>query len=309
MDFFQKKGEVARMKIGFIGLGRMGSNMVLNLLEKKHKVVIYNRSPQPTKKLAQKGAIPTYSMEELTNKLPKPRMVWLMIKAGKPIDDQIKKLLPYLSKGDIIIDGGNSYFKHSQKRHDMLKKKGINFLDIGVSGGIGGARHGACMMAGGDKKNFKKVEPLLRSMCVNDGYGYMGEAGAGHFVKGIHNGIEYGMMGAINEGMKAIQKHSKKFKTDIKEVAKVYSHGSIIESRLMSWLYDSFLKPNYLDNISCEVPKGETEEEMKNLEKLADMRILKEARRMRARSRKGTVCGDFIAAMRNQFGGHKVKKK
>ena len=297
------------MKFGFIGLGRMGVNMVLNLLEKKHQVVTYNRSPEPTKKLAKRGAIPTYSIKEFMSKLPKQKIVWIMIKAGKPIDMQIKQLLPHMSKGDIIVDGGNSYFKHSQKRHSMLKKKGINFLDVGVSGGIEGARHGACMMAGGDKATFKKVEPLLKSMCVKDGYGYMGETGAGHFVKGMHNGIEYGMMGAINEGMKGIQKHSKKFKINLKEVAKVYAHGSIIEGRLMSWLYDSFLQPNYLDNISCEVPKGETEKEMKNLEKLADMRILKEARRMRARSRKGTVCGDFIAAMRNQFGGHRVKKK
>jgi len=205
--------------------------------------------------------------------------------------------------------GGNSFFKDSQRRYARLKKKGIGFLDCGTSGGIEGARRGACMMVGGDRAVFKKVEVLFRDMCVKKGYGYMGKTGGGHFVKMVHNGIEYGMMGAINEGMHAVEKHSKKFGTNMKEVAKVYAHGSIIESRLMSWLWDSFEKERYLDNISCEVPKGETEKEMKQLEKMATMKVLKEARKMRVRSREGTVCGDFIAAMRNQFGGHKVKKK
>jgi len=297
------------MKLAFIGLGRMGSNMVLNLLEHKHKVVAYNRSPEPTRKLAKKGAIPSFSVQELVSKLPSKKIIWLMIPAGKPVDATIKSLLPHLKRNDIIIDGGNSFFKDSQRRSLSLKKKGIHYLDCGTSGGMEGARHGACMMIGGPKPIFNQVEVLFKDMCVKNGYGYMGSPGSGHFVKMVHNGIEYGMMGAINEGFHAIEKHQKKFGTNLKEVGKVYAHGSIIESRLMSWLYKSFQQKHYLDNISCEVPKGETEEEMKKLIKMAKTPILKEAVKMRQRSRNGTVCGDFIAAMRNQFGGHSVKKK
>lgn len=322
------------MKFGFIGLGKMGSNMVLNLLDHNHKPVVLNRSPQPTRKLAKKGAIPAYSIEELISKLggavpigaggrgagrsvknqrtksTTPKIIWLMIPAGKPVDQTIASLLPHLKKGDIIIDGGNSYYEDSIKRSRALKNKGIHFLDCGTSGGMEGARHGACMMIGSDSKPaFKKVEKLFKDMCVKNGYGFMGTSGAGHFVKGIHNGIEYGMMGAINEGMKAHQKLQKKFNLNIKEISKVYAHGSIIESRLMSWLDKSIHTPHYLDHISCEVPKGETEDEMRALTKKADLPILKAAIKMRRDSRSGTVCGDYISAMRNQFGGHKFKKK
>ena len=154
----------------------------------------------------------------------------------------------------------------------------MSFLEVGTSGGVSGARQGACMMIGGNKAAFKKTEKLYKDMCVKKGYGYMGNSGAGHFVKGIHNGIEYGMMSALNEGFEAIRKQSKVFKTDLKEVAKVYNNGSIIESRLTDWLYDSFSKPSYLDEISCEVPFGETEKEMKVLEKKFNMKILRQAR-------------------------------
>ncbi|MFQ5532199.1 MAG: NAD(P)-binding domain-containing protein, partial [Candidatus Nanoarchaeia archaeon] len=201
------------MKIGFIGLGRMGENMVLNLLDHKHKVIGYNKSPGATKKLSKKkGFTGAYSLEEAVNKLKdqKTKVIWLMIPAGKPVTETIKKLIPLLKKGDIIIDGGNSFFRDSQRRGKMLKEKGIHFLDCGTSGGMEGARHGACMMIGGDKKVFKKVEVLFKDMCVKDGYGYMGTSGAGHFVKGIHNGIEYGMIGSIVEGMNAINKQKNK---------------------------------------------------------------------------------------------------
>jgi 6-phosphogluconate dehydrogenase len=299
------------MKIGFIGLGRMGNSMVMNLLEHKHKVVGYNRSPGPTRKLTgKKGFDGAYSLKELVERLGNGRkVVWLMISAGKPVDMTLKELVPLLKRGDIVIDGGNSFFEDSVKRGKEIAKKRINYLDCGTSGGMEGARHGACMMIGGDKKAFRKVEVLFRDMCVKDGYGYMGKSGAGHFVKMVHNGIEYGMMGAINEGFHAIKKHKGKFGIDVKEVARVYAHGSIIEGKLMSWLYGSFTRDKYLDNISCEVPKGETEDEMKKLTKMADMRVLKESIKMRERSRSKKVCGDFISAMRNEFGGHAVGRK
>jgi 6-phosphogluconate dehydrogenase len=297
------------MKIGFIGLGRMGKNMVLNLLSKKHGVVVYNRSPQPIKEMERQGAIGAYNIEEFIKKLPEQKIIWIMISAGKPVDIVISNLLPYLKRGDIIIDGGNSYYKDSIRRNNELKKKGIHLLDCGTSGGIKGARYGACMMIGGNKQVFKKIENIFKDMCVKDGYGYMGKSGAGHFVKMVHNGIEYGMMGAIAEGMEVIRKYNSKFKTNLKDVSKVYAHGSIIAGRLMSWLWNAFQKKSYLESISCEVPKGETEDEMEKLEHLADMPILHQARLMRVRTRKGEVCGRIIAALRNEFGGHKVKKK
>lgn len=297
------------MKIGFIGLGRMGYNMVLNLLSKKHKIIAYNRTPEKTRKIARRGAKGAFSLNELVGMLPSRKIIWLMIPAGKPVDSTLKKLVPLLRKGDIIIDGGNSFYKDSIKRYDQLKKKGIHFLDCGTSGGISGARHGACMMVGGEKKVFNKVEKLFKDMCVKNGYGYMGNSGAGHFVKMVHNGIEYGMMGAIAEGFLAIEKQIPRFKTNLGEVAKVYSNGSIIEGKLMNWLWDSFKQKGYLNKISCVVPKGETEEEMKLLEKMSDMPVLRQARLMRARSRKHKVCGKIVAALRNQFGGHNVIKK
>jgi len=296
--------------IGFIGLGKMGENMVLNLSEKGWKIVVYNRSPEPTKKLAKKkNIIPSYDLKEFMSKLSKPNVIWMMITAGKPIDSMIKNLLPHLSRGDIIIDGGNSFYEVSMKRAKKLKSKGINFIDVGVSGGLEGARQGASLMIGGRKRDFKKLEPLFKALSVKDSYGYMGSSGSGHFVKGIHNAIEYGMMGSLNEGFEAIRKNSKKFGTDLKEVAKVYDNGSIIQGKLTHWLWDSFQKPKYLDEISCQVPKGETEKEMKVLEKRFKMPILRQARLMRLHSRGKHICGQIISALRSEFGGHRTIKR
>ncbi len=281
--------------------------MVLNLLSKKHKPVVYDISKSQIKKLSRRGAIPAYSLQEVVEKLSSPRIIWLMIPAGKPVDEAIAGIVPHLEKGDIFIDGGNSYFKDSIKRHDSLKKCGVRYLDCGTSGGITGARNGACMMVGGEKEIFKKTEKLFKDMCVKDGYGYMGESGAGHFVKMVHNGIEYGMMGALAEGMNAIKKS--KFKSDLKEVTKVYAHGSIIESRLTTWMQEGMKRP-YFSKISGSVPKGETEGEMENLEKLAPMKVLEQARKLRVKSRASpSLIGKLIAVMRNEFGGHKFKKK
>lgn len=300
------------MKIGFIGLGKMGKNMVLHLLEKDHEVVVYNRTSETTKKfikLSKNKAIPSYSIEELMNKLPKKKIIWLMIKAGKPIDDTINSLLPHLNKGDIIIDGGNSYFEDSINRFNFLKKKGIRFLDVGTSGGIEGARKGACVMIGGEKEIFRKTEKLFRDLCVKDSYGYMGESGAGHFVKMVHNGIEYGMMSAIGEGLSAIKKFEKKFGINMNEVTKVYSHGSIIEGKLIKWV-DKGTKRNYFKNIKGSVPKGETEEEMKKLIKLSEMPVLKQSIKEREKTRKNpSYSGKVMSVMRNEFGGHEFEKK
>jgi len=298
------------MKIGFVGIGKMGKNMVLNLLEHKHQVVAYDRTPKAVKTVVRKGATGAYTLKELVAKLPKQKIIWVMITAGKPVDQVLNKLLPYLKRGDIIIDGGNSFYKDSLRRYMKLKKKGISFVDCGTSGGVQGARYGACMMVGGDKKVFKKVEVLFRDMCVKNGYGYIGKAGAGHFVKMVHNGIEYGMMAATAEGIQAIDKYKKKFGINMNEVVKVYAHGSIIESRLMSWLYESYQQKGYLASIAGKVPKGATEDEMKHLETIAAMPVLHQARLLRVKSRKKpSLAGKIMAALRNKFGGHAVEKK
>jgi 6-phosphogluconate dehydrogenase len=298
------------MKIGFIGLGRMGSNMVYNLLEKNHEVVVYNRSVDPIKEIEKKGAIGAYSVKELIENLPNPRIIWIMVVAGSPVDELIQEIIKYTEKGDIIIDGGNSFYKESIRRYKELKEKGISFLDCGTSGGMGGARSGACMMIGGEKETFRKIEILFRDMCVKDGYGYMGRPGAGHFIKMVHNGIEYGMMGAIAEGMQAIDKHKEEFGFDQKEVVKVYSNGSIIESRLVTWLYEAMKDEKYFNDIAGVVPRGETENEMKELSKMSPMPILEESIKMRNETRKTpTYAGKVVSTLRNKFGGHKVEKR
>lgn len=294
-------------KIGFIGLGRMGTNMVENLLDHKYKVVVYNRSPEPTKKLVRKGAIPSYSLEEFVKKLGKNKIIWIMIKSGKPVDETIKKLLPHLDKNDIIIDGGNSFYKDSIKRYDFLKKKKINFLDCGTSGGIQGARHGACMMVGGDKKTYEKIEFLFRDFCAKDAYAYVGKSGAGHFVKAIHNGVEYVMMGGLGEGFEILNKNKNKLNINLKEVSKVYANASIIEGKLTKWLWKSFKEKNYLEKIKGVVPLGETEKELEAINKEYKMNLIKTAINQRKLTRKkSSYAGKIISALRNKFGGHKI---
>lgn len=296
-------------KIGVIGLGRMGGAMVEHLIECGYEVVGYNRTASVVDEFVKKGMIPSYSIKELVEKLPEKKVIWLMVNAGKLVDDMISELIPLVKKDDIIIDGGNSWYKDSQRRYNSLKLISINYLDIGTSGGIEGARHGACMMIGGDEEIFRRIEHFIKAMCTQEGYGYMGKSGAGHFVKGIHNAIEYGMMGAIVEGMDAIKKHEDEFGTDMKKVAKVYAHGSIVQSRLVDWM-DTGMNREYFEEISGSVPKGETEEEMEKFEKMHAMNILHEARLMRIESRQtSNYMGKLLAVIRNEFGGHKFEKK
>ena len=188
------------MKIGFVGLGKMGFNMAQHLLECGHDLVLFDLSAVAVASLAEKGGLPAASLEELAGMLQSPRFIWLMVPAGDPVDTTLDTLIPLLQPGDIIIDGGNSHYTDSVKRAARLNDKGIHFLDAGTSGGLEGARQGACMMVGGDKHAYDLVEPLLKDMCVENGYGYMGRSGSGHFAKMVHNGVEYGMMQAIGEG-------------------------------------------------------------------------------------------------------------
>jgi len=297
-----------KLKIGFIGLGRMGSNMVFNLLDHKYEVVIYNRTQEKMAEAVRAGAVGAVSISELVKLLPEKKVIWLMVNAGEALDAVLAELTPLLKEGDIVVDGGNSYYKDSQKRYENLKKIGISYMDCGTSGGMSGARNGACLMIGGDRESFDYLQNIYRDLAIPDGFAYLGSSGSGHYVKMVHNGIEYGMMSALGEGFEAIK--NSPLNINLKEVAKVYSHGSIVESKLMGWLAESFNEEGYLDAISGEVPKGETEEEMKKLLSEADMPSLVNALKVREDSRaKPSYAGKLISAMRNKFGGHKVNKE
>lgn len=294
------------MKIGFIGLGRMGSNMVLNLIDNKYSVVVYNRSVDKVRKMERRGAIGSVDYADFFKKLGRGRrLIFIMVTAGKPVGLVLDSIRSFLKQGDIIIDSGNSYYEDSIIRAKKLKRKEIYFLDVGVSGGIEGARRGACMMIGGNKNVYLKGKKLFSDMCVKNGFGYMGKNGAGHFVKGIHNAIEYDILAAFNEGFGVLKKERKLFGLNLKEIAKVYNNGSIIEGRISGWVNDVLSSEKYMDELSCEVPPGGTEKEMGVLERKYGMRILKQARLMRRRSRIGDFCGKLIAGVRNKFGGHK----
>ncbi|GBE16867.1 6-phosphogluconate dehydrogenase, decarboxylating [bacterium BMS3Abin15] len=297
------------MKIGYVGLGKMGFNMAEHLLEKDYEVVAHNRSKEPVDEIAKKGAMPAYSLKDLVSSLVAPRLIWLMV-SHQAVDAVLDELLPLLEKGDTVIDGGNSPFKDSVRRAKEIEEKGINFLDAGTSGGPGGARNGACIMVGGRKEIFDKFKNLFRDLSAPDAYGYMGKAGAGHFVKMVHNGIEYGMMQAIAEGF-AIMKKSD-FNPDLKEVARVYNHRSVIESRLVGWLKSAFEQyGEELNEISGSVKHtGEGKWTVETAKKLGiPVPIIEGALKFRDDSQDDpSYTGQIVSALRGQFGQHDVKK-
>ena len=301
------------MQIGYFGLGKMGFNMILRLLEKKYDVVACNRSPEPIKEAAKAGANTAFTCADLARNLKTPRTVWIMVPAGKPVDEVIFEegnLINLLQKGDTIIDGGNSFYKDSVRRAEKLAEKGIDFLDAGVSGGPGGARNGASIMVGGKPKVYKKYEQLFKDLSVENGYGHMGPAGAGHFVKMVHNGIEYGMMQAIGEGYEVMKKAP--FKLDLKKVTDVYSSGTVIESRLIDWLKSAYEQYGEdLEEISGSVAQsGEGLWTSQTAEELGvPAPIIEGSVNFRKESEKNpSYTGKVLSALRNQFGHHEVKK-
>lgn len=299
------------MKIGFIGLGRMGFNMVLNLKDHGIGVVACNRSRKPVDKIKKYGVEAAYSIEELIGKLPKQKIIWIMVTAGNPVDLVIEELLPYLKKWDIIIDGGNSFYKDSIRRHDYLKKKGIDFLDIGTSGGLKGARCGACLTIGGDKEIFRKIEHVCKSASAKNGYAYVGSSGAGHFVKIVHNGIEYAMLQAYGDGFELLFKGPYK-NLDFRKIAETWNNGSVIRSWLVELAADAFRKDPRLGRIEGIVGGGETGQWAVSTaeEYKAPFESVKLALNLRRKSRKKPgFAGKVIAALRNEFGGHDVVKK
>ena len=219
------------MRIGFIGLGRMGSNMVRRLLRDGHQVVAWNRSPEKTREIALEGAEAAFTIAELVGKLAKPRAVWIMVPAGQVTEDQIDELLEHLEPGDTIIEGGNSNFHDDVRRHAALAAKGIGYIDAGVSGGIWGLANGFCLMVGGEREVVAPLEPAFRTLAPTDGYLHVGGPGAGHYVKMIHNGIEYGLMQAYAEGFEIL--HASEYTLDLAAIAGLWNHGSVVRSWLL----------------------------------------------------------------------------
>jgi 6-phosphogluconate dehydrogenase len=296
------------MQIGYIGLGKMGHNMTLRLRDKGHSVVAFDSSEESRTRAREEGTTVVDSLSALAESIAPPRTLWVMVPHAV-VDNVLNDLLTLIDKDDVIIDGGNTFFKETLRRAENLAKKGIHYLDVGVSGGPRGARDGACMMIGGKEEEFQKYEPLFRDLCVPQGFGYMGTHGAGHFVKMIHNGIEYGMMQAIAEGY-SILKKQKTFELNLARITEVYNHGSVIESRLVGWLQEGFKEyGEELAEISGSVSHtGEGAWTVDSAHEIdVPARIIEGSLEFRKESEKNpSYAGKILSTLRNQFGGHKT---
>ena len=301
-------------EIGVIGLGKMGSGIAMQLAEKGWHVIGYNRSREKTDEHAKQGIVPAYSVEEFVKCFQHtPRIVWIMLTAGDAVEQIIfgeNGLINFLQKGDIVVEAGNSFYKDDKIRAEKLAEKGIKYVDVGVSGGPSGARNGACLMIGGTKELFKYLEPLYQTVSLKDGYAHFEGAGAGHFVKMVHNGIEYGMMQALGEGFNVMKKST--YNLDLKEVARIYNNGSVIESRLVGWLKKAYEESGIeLEDISGSVNStGEGEWTVKTAEEIGEpVPVIKDSFEFRQKSKDNpSYVGKVVSALRGQFGGHSVKK-
>ncbi len=298
------------MKIGIIGLGKMGHNLALNMKDNGIDVVGYSRSPEKVDMMKEEGMQGAYTTDELCESFEGQKIIWLMTPAGEIVDNVIGQLEGNLRKGDIIIDGGNSHYRDSIRRCEELAKSGVNFIDVGTSGGVEGARNGACMMIGGDEDVFKKLEELFWKICVRDGYSYIGRSGSGHYVKMVHNGIEYGMLQAIGEGFEVIKKSD--FEIDFEELSKVWSNGSVIRGWLMELCQRAFEKDPSLETVKGVIDSsGEglwTVEEALRLQ--VPSSVIAQSLFARYYSKDAdSFSAKVIASLRNEFGGHSVTKK
>ena len=298
------------MKIGLVGLGKMGSNMVIRLLQDKHEVVVYDRSPDPVKNLEKQGAIGASSMKDLIKKLPSPKIIWVMVPSGDPTTQTIRDIASQLSKGDIVIDGGNSYYKNTVMMAKELAPKGVNFIDSGTSGGIWGLAKGYCLMIGGEKEIFEKCEPIFKTLAPKDGYLHVGPNGAGHFVKMIHNGIEYGMLQAYAEGFEIM--NASNYNLDFAKISHLWNQGSVVRSWILELAEDAFGKSPKLKEVAPYVDdSGEGRWIVAEaLERNVSAPVLTLSLLERLRSReKESFSAKVVAALRNEFGGHAIKKE
>ena len=297
------------MQIGFVGLGKMGFNLALNLHRHGYEVVAYDVATDNIKNISLEGVLPAYSLAEMCQQLDGRKVIWLMVPAGKPVDDCIETLIPHLAEHDIVIDGGNSNFNDSVRRYKYLKSKGIDYLDCGTSGGVEGALYGACTMIGGESEVFNHCASVFRDISLENGYLHAGGPGSGHFVKMVHNGIEYGMMQAIAEGFEVMEQS--KYNLDLQQVARVFNHGSVVRGWLMELVENAFSKDPKLEAIKGVMHSSG--EGKWTLETALDMGIptpvIALSLLMRYRSQQDdTFTGKVVAALRNEFGGHAVEK-
>jgi 6-phosphogluconate dehydrogenase len=298
------------MDVGIIGLGRMGMNMALRLLSGGHRVVAYNRSPDKVRSAARKGATGAASIEDLVSRLKSPRVVWLMLPAGAPTEDMISQVSPLLAKGDILVDGGNALYKDDIRRAEALQKLGIGYLDAGVSGGIWGLKNGYCLMIGGPQPLYRKILPLIKTLAPKDGYLYCGSAGSGHFVKMIHNGIEYGMMAAIGEGFALLDASPYAASLDYAAVSRLWNQGSVVRSWLMELAERAFRSDPRLAGITGHVDdSGEGRWTVQQaIDTAVPAPVIAAALFQRFASRQDNAFADRLtAALRKEFGGHAVK--
>lgn len=299
------------MEIAIIGLGKMGMNMAKRLLLFKNKVIVYNRTKEKIKIIAKEGAIPAYSLKEVIKKLKKPAVVWLMLPAGKVTEEYIEKLVYLLKPGDIIIDGSNGYYKDDIRRSKELAQEKINYIDAGVSGGIWGLKNGYCIMIGGEKKIFKFIEPVIKNLSTENGYMYCGKAGAGHFVKMVHNAIEYAIMQAYAEGFHLLKESEYGKNLKLEKVAKLWNNGSVIRSWLLELLENVFKDEKKLQEIKGYVfDSGETRWALKEaIDNGIAMDSIAVSLFKRFNSQKEDVYANkILAALRNEFGGHQIIK-
>lgn len=298
------------MKAGFVGLGKMGMNMTQRLIDGGHEIVAYARTVETVKQAEAKGAVGASSLQDLVGKLEKPRIIWLMVPAGKATEDSVHILSDLMESGDILIDGGNSMYKDSMRRAGELQKRNISFLDVGTSGGIWGLQIGYCMMIGGGKNAFEKAELLFKTLAPEKGYAHVGPHGAGHFVKMIHNGIEYAMLQGYAEGFE-IMNAKKDFNLDLQKISELWNHGSVVRSWLLELAENAFKNDPKLDSIRGYVEdSGEgrwTVAEAIEADVPAPIITLSLIERFRSRQDE-SFSAKVIAALRNEFGGHAVKK-
>jgi 6-phosphogluconate dehydrogenase len=301
------------MKIGMIGLGKMGANMAQRLISSGHQVVGYSRIASAVLEAAKFGVVSAGSVAEMIDLLPSPKVIWIMVPSGKSTDEAVEEVAPRLQAGDILIDGGNTYYKESVQRAAELSKRGVKFIDVGTSGGVWGLTDGYNLMVGGDRDAADFLRPIFESLAPSptEGWGYVGKSGAGHFAKMVHNGIEYGMLQAIGEGFEVLES-KKEFDFDVQQVAHLWQHGSVIRSWLLQLTEKVLNEEPALEEVEAYVQDtGEGRwmvMEALNLD--ISTPVITAAMQRRLRSRQDAPFSDkLVASLRNQFGGHEYKIK
>jgi 6-phosphogluconate dehydrogenase len=296
------------MELGMIGLGRMGANMTERLLRGGHKLITYDRNPEAIQRCVDQGALGARSLADFVKQLSLPRVIWLMVPSGDPVDLTIEQLIPSLSKEDIIVDGGNSHYKDSIRRAEKLKQLGIHFVDAGTSGGIWGLQEGYCLMIGGEKATIEQLEPIFKTLAPENGFAHVGPSGAGHFVKMVHNGIEYGMLQAYGEGFEMLK--TSQFELDLGKISRLWNRGSVVRSWLLELAESAFAKDPQLSSIRGYVEdSGEGRwTVLEAVEREIPAPILTLSLFARFASRQDdSFSAKVIAALRNEFGGHPVR--